>query len=212
MPLRNACFVSYRHGQFDLMKQFAADLYDALSSELEPMMGHNCVFMDRNRLQGGAFYNRELAVSLYESATMLQIFTPTYFHREHTYCAREFLAMQRLEAERLRLLECAGGQPRKGLIIPVILRGQSFLPEAIRSERQWHSFENFLLGGRRLSHHPRFAPAIREIAGYICGRFHELIRLPEDTFRPEEFVLPTDHEVGSFLDSLEPYRMAFPGR
>src|SRR5215475_6616902 len=107
MPLRNACFISYRHGQYELMRQFTADLCAALRSELEPML-HGCgVYVD-DRLMGGDLYSVALARNLYESATMVMVYTPTYFDAEHPYCAREYTAMIALEQERLSRLRVIG--------------------------------------------------------------------------------------------------------
>ena len=54
------------------------------------------IYRDVRRLQGGDFYNRELARSLYESVCMIMIYTPTYFSAEQLYCTREFAAMATL--------------------------------------------------------------------------------------------------------------------
>jgi len=212
MPLRNAAFISYRHGQYGLMRQFVEDLYAALCNELEPMLGQNVVYLDKGRLRGGDFYNQELARNLYESATMILIYTPTYFEEAQPYCTCEFLAMENIEKERLRLLGLEISR-RHGLIIPIVLRGTAYLPETIRSRRQYHNFENFHLGERRMSHHPRFAPLIREIAAYVYDRFYELRNLPEEVFaHADEFCMPSVNEAAEFLNTVNPYRPPFPGR
>jgi hypothetical protein len=212
MPLCNACFISYRHGQYDLMKEFIVDFCAALSAELEPMLGGNAVYLDQDRLRGGDFYNEALAKNLYESATMVMVYTPTYFHQEHIYCAREYRAMEVLERQRLDRLGVSVDR-NHGLIIPVVLRGAKHLPEEIKTLRQYYDFQNFQLGGRRLSRHSRFAPAIREIAGYICDRYQELLSLPEEVFAGcDQFCLPTEAEIRPFLDIASGFRIPFPGR
>ena len=210
MPLRNACFISYRHGQYDLVKEFTTEFYAALLNEIEPMLNSTAVFMDQDRLRGGYFYNEALSRNLYESATMVMLYTPAYFNVEHTYCTREYRAMEALEHERLARLGQSADKSH-GLIIPVVLRGAKHLPEEIRRTRQFYDFESFQLGGRRLSRHPKFAPAIREIAGYICDRFDELRKLPDDVFSTwEEFCLPQDDEIKPFLDVAATFRLPFP--
>lgn len=210
MPLKNACFVSYRHGQYELMKEFVTDFCAALCCELEPMLQSGGVFLDHERLRGGDFYNQTLAGNLYESATMVMVYTPTYFDAEYTYCAREYSAMVSLERERLSRLRGIGSGDH-GLILPVILRGSRNLPEEIKGGRQYYNFENFQLGGRRLSYHPRFAPVIREIAAYISERYAELLRLPEDTFQSRDrFRLPSETEIAPFLNAISRFRMPFP--
>jgi len=210
MPLRNACFISYRHGQYELMKEFITDFCDALSGELEPMLRHGGVYLDHHRLRGGDFYNQALARNLFESATMVMVYTPTYFDSEHTYCAREYAAMAALEERRIALLQGAGKTPH-GLIIPIILRGARYLPEEIKLHRQYHDFEGFQLGSRRLSRHPRFAPVVRDIAGYICERFQELEDLPSDTFEGgDTFQLPEESAILALLGAAGCFRLPFP--
>ena len=210
MPLRNACFVSYRHGQYELMQEFTSDLCSALRSELEPMLNVGGVYLDNDRLKAGDFYNQALARNLYESATMVMVYTPTYFDSQHTYCTREYKAMVELERDRLTRLRLSG-LGNHGLIIPIVLRGERFLPDEIKAARRYHNFESFQLGGRRLNRHPRFAPVIREIATYICDRYQELQELPEEIFQTyEQFRLPDEAEIGPFLSTAAGFKMPFP--
>lgn len=210
MPLNNACFISYRHGQYELMKEFIIDFCAALRSELEPMLHRGGIYLDHDRLKGGDFYNRELARNLFESATMIMVYTPTYFDTEHPYCAREYWAMLALERDRLRNLSL-NGCPDHGLIIPIVLRGSRYLPDEIKGRRQYHNFEGFQLGGRRLSRHPRFAPVIREIAAYICDRYQEMQSLPAETFQyGEHFRLPEASEITPFLRTTADFVPSFP--
>jgi hypothetical protein len=210
MPLKNACFISYRHGQYELMKEFTTDFCAALRSELEPILHCSGVYLDHERNKGGDFYNHTLARSLYESATMVMVYTPTYFDAEHTYCAREYTAMVTLERDRLSRLRGIG-RGNHGLIIPIVLRGSSHLPDDIRGWRHYYNFEGFQLGSRRLSRHPRFAPVIREIAGYICERYQELMELPEEIFQyGEQFSLPDEAAIAPFLNSTAGFKQPFP--
>jgi hypothetical protein len=210
MPLKNACFISYRHGQYELMKEFTNDFCAALRSELEPILHRSGVYLDDERLMGGEFYNQSLARNLYESATMVMVYTPTYFDAEHTYCTREYTAMVTLEQERLTHLRSIG-QGNHGLIIPIVLRGSRYLPDEIKGWRHYYNFEGFQLGSRRLSRHPRFAPVIREIAAYICERYQELSELPDETFQgSEHFRLPDETEISAFLTTTVGFKPPFP--
>jgi hypothetical protein len=56
--------------------------YTALCAELEPMLGANMVYLDQTRLSGGDLYANALANDLFESATMVVVYTPTYFHED----------------------------------------------------------------------------------------------------------------------------------
>src|SRR4051794_30268202 len=107
MKFRYSCFISYRHGQRKLAERIVQDLYDALSSELELLMNEQ-IYLDRERLKGGNFYNEALATALCQSACMITIFTPTYFDCNHPFCAREYKAMERLEQSRLSAIGPSG--------------------------------------------------------------------------------------------------------
>ena len=96
MSFKHSCFISYRHGHGELTERILTDLSTALSNELG-LLRNEGVFVDRERLQGGMFYNEALARALCESACMVMIFTPTYFDTAHTFCAREYKAMEELE-------------------------------------------------------------------------------------------------------------------
>ena len=111
MPLKYSCFISYRSRSVEL----ARDFQESLDRELRHWTTLP-IYRDEVRLDGGDFYNRELALALCQSACMVMIYTPTYFDLESTYCAREYRAMEILESTRLELL----GQERNyqhGLII-----------------------------------------------------------------------------------------------
>jgi len=191
----------------------SGEFYTALCAELEPMLGPNAVYLDQNRLSGGDLYTDALADALFASATMVVVYTPTYFHWEHTYCAREYAAMEQLERQRLARLGITADRSH-GLIVPVVLRGGKYLPEAIRGWRQCYDFERFQLGGRRLSHHPKFAPTIRTIAAYISDRYCELCTLPPDDemfMGRGNFRFPDESQVRDLLNAAAGFRMPFPG-
>jgi hypothetical protein len=101
MPFKHACFISYRrHEQSELSERFIADLCSAVRNELAVLLDED-LYIDRERLRGGAFFNPALADALCKSVCMIVVYTPTYFSREHLYCAREYLAMEKLEKTRL---------------------------------------------------------------------------------------------------------------
>ena len=65
---------------------------------------------------------------------MVMIYTPTYFDKDRTYCAREYKAMENLETQRLEML----GYQRNfqhGLIIPVVYRGVDIFPAYVSGIR-----------------------------------------------------------------------------
>ena len=211
MPFKYSCFISYRHGQSKLAERIIDDLSTALWNELE-LLTNKKIYVDKLRLKGGDFYNDELARALCESACMIMVFTPTYFDRGNPYCAREFKAMEALEALRLSALEDLGGK-KIGFIIPIIFRGEDFLPSEIRDKRQYYNFGEFLLSDVEISKHPRYAKTIQEIAKTVFEIDQVVDALPQDPCKGcDTFSLPPPEEVLSWLSKLKPVSLAFPGR
>ncbi len=204
-----------------MMQQIINDLHDALSSEIEIWMDKE-VYLDRERLQGGDFYNEALATAICESLCMILVFTPKYFSREHTYCAREYKAMEELESRRLKSwgklwsLDTKKNKQHEliiphGLIIPIVVRGEDHLPHEIKKRRQYYNFEDFLLGAESINSRSDFARQIRNIAKYIADMYRTLETLSEDPCQGcESFVLPTEDEINLWIDEVQGPRPPFP--
>jgi TIR domain len=205
MPFRHACFISYRHGQYDLMKRFVEDFYAALASELEAVADLP-LYRDLLRLQGGDFYNEELARSLCESVCMIVVYTPTYFNASHRYCTREYAAMKALENSRLAKIQAEG---HHGLIIPVVLRGFDQLPAEIKERRHVYNFDRFLLSDQALAKNPSYNADIKKMAEYIAARCRDLEELQPDC---GQFELPSDQAVEQLVHELSGRVPPFPGR
>ena len=216
MPFEHACFVSYRHHeQSQLAERFIIDLFEALRNEVSLMVNED-VYLDRDRMQGGTFFNPALAGALCKSICMIVVYTPTYFSRTYPYCAREYHAMETLERRRLQRLQ--GQQAREsGFIIPIVLRGVESLPPSIRAERHYYSFERFSLTSRAIARNPQFERYVREIAGVIHTRRQALAPYADElTSDCQNFVFPTEAEVLFWLDTIVPLvppvgRFPFPG-
>lgn len=112
MALKYSCFISYRHAEGELHRRIIRDLFEALSEELELHVGEK-IFLDEERLRGGFLYNEVIAEALCMSACMVLVYTPTYFDLEHSYCAREFRAMEALEEYRLNKIRNPGIHNRR---------------------------------------------------------------------------------------------------
>ncbi len=124
------CFVSYPRGQNNEMVPLVEDFVAGLEKEIKLQIRKD-VWIDYKFLKGGTRLDQEIGPTICKSACMLLIYTPLYFDTEHTYCARELTAMQQLEEKRLSLLRDKG----KGLIIPVIIRGEKRFPKALSENR-----------------------------------------------------------------------------
>ena len=211
MPFKYSCFISYRHGQKELVEKFVKDLEQALSNEVLPLTGME-VFVDWQRLQGGDFFNNNLAKALCESVCLIVVFTPTYFSDTHSYCAREYKGMEMLETQRLNLLG-ASADKEHGLIVPIVLRSEENLPSEVRERRQYHDFTKFQLWQRSLARSKQYASKIESIARYIHQRYQALSALPNDPCVDcETFILPTETEIKEWLTGMKAARTPFPGR
>jgi hypothetical protein len=212
MPFEYACFVSYRHpdAQGDLAERFIDDLSGALQSELGAWMNER-IYVDRNRMRVGTLFNPALANALCKSVCMLVVYTPHYFDAEHPYCAREYRAMEKLEEARLARLP---QQERYGgLIIPIILRGEKYLPSTIRDQRQYYSFERFSLYSRRIAYNPQLEPQLRKIAELIHSYKNMLSPWSDEfTCNCHSFIFPTEEEVMPWLQTTISSTTGFPFR
>ena len=118
--------------------------------------------------------------------------------------------MVKLEEARLRLLG-NGPDSTHGLIIPVIFRGKSSLPpQEIRDIRHCYDFADFLLTGRKLHKHSKYAAALKAMAEYISERHRAISALVNEDCT--EFRLPPDEEIMPWLRRVVPGPVPLPGR
>lgn len=202
--MRHACFISYRHSNQRLGIEFIQQFKAALAGELEQLLDAD-IYIDEDGLSPGVIFKKELAEELCQSACMIMIYTPRYFHREHTYCTREYAAMIEIEKSRLQKLST----PNKGLIIPVVFRNFEDLPGDIKDSRLCADFTTFSLAGRKMQRHPEFSTEIRRLAAYIHKRFRELEAYPTDDCT--EFAFPGDDVIEELLKEYSPEPQLFPG-
>jgi len=207
MPIKYSCFISYRSLSVDV----ARDLHVSLDSELR-LWTHLPIYRDETRLHGGDFFNRELALALCESACMVMIYTPTYFDRDKTYCAREYKAMEILETKRLEQL----GYERNyqhGLIIPIVYRGIDFFPAYVSGVRNYYKFDTFHICSKAYLRNNQYQDSIKAIAKYILERCNELNALDVDPCEIcGSFEIPPAEEIHGWLSPLLPPKPIFPGR
>lgn len=209
MPgFKYASFISYRHGQSQIKRTFIERFERALVNELD-LLRDEGVFVDKDRLDGGDFYNVALTRAIYESATLIVIYQPNYFDPLHPYCAREYRGMCALEDKRLGFLP-GEKEKRHGLIIPVALRGFEDIPAELRSCRQCENFSKFMLMDEELPKHPDYAPRIRKIAEYIDARCRELKDAAVPFEDVDTFQLPDEEETRQWISGLNLSRVRFP--
>lgn len=216
MAFEYCCFISYSHNPGDLPDRFIKDLYNTLTSEIGALTrGINSCCVDWDRLRGGDYYNMRLSKALCKSACMIMVYTPTYFDKKHTYCAREFKAMESIELKRLRLLGDLSED--HGLIIPVVYRGDKYVTNYIKEKRHYYNFSGYIPGKNgenSLLTHSTYGPQIKEIAEYVFERYSLLDELWDMSIRCSDFSLPSERDAQSWLNRvcIAATKMPFPGR
>jgi hypothetical protein len=212
MPLEHCCFISYRHHEDnELSQRFIQELCIALHNELS-VRSELDIFVDRAGMRGGNFVDPKLARALCTSACMLVIYTPTYFSKNHTYCAREYRAMESLEQLRLERLAHPVGKEH-GLIIPVVFRGADSLPAEISAKRHYYTFERFSLASRSLVKSPQFQPNIANLVQDIHLRMQMMGPMSDElTCDCDKFAFPSEDEVKIWLDKIITPVLPFPLR
>jgi hypothetical protein len=207
LAIKNACFISYSHGQSDLIKNFIEQLKKAIENELANYISEP-VFLDTNRLKPGFNYNVSLSRAICESVCMIVVYTPRYDQSD--YCIREFCAMENIERERItRLGEMYNNEYR--MIIPIILRGLKSLPDKISEIEYRNDFTQYALWSTEISKSPDFEPIVREIVQVIYDIYGMLQKDPDlfEHHNCNNFTIPSLEEVQSSWIKKRP---SFPGR
>lgn len=166
MAFKYACFISYCHGQHELIKGFIDQLRGALKGELETLLDEE-VFIDEERLKPGYEYNEALARAICESVCMIVVYSPRYIR--HAYCIREYEAMKRLEDRRRALLGPAAHG--RGFIIPIIFRGDAEILARVKAHNHYSDFSRFTLATPDISRNPEYVEEIRKIADVIYEQY-----------------------------------------
>ncbi|HEX8336438.1 MAG TPA: toll/interleukin-1 receptor domain-containing protein [Pyrinomonadaceae bacterium] len=205
------CFISYPHGQDDVLVPFVKDFVEGLSKEVKSQ-SRTPIWIDYQYLKGGSRIGAKIGPSICKSACMIVFYTPLYFDAEHTYCARELRAMEKLEAARLAHLK----DKSDGLIITVILRGAKKFPKALE-DRKFYRFDDIDLNDPVDKIQFRYKSNIREIAEYILERYDSLVEVAGDIKQDcDAFCLPSEEEARDYVAKLlgrkeAPTADPFPG-
>lgn len=197
MAIRNSCFLSFRGGRGNLAAGILDLFAKALENELELQVDAG-LYRYTEKMVAGDFIDPNIADELVASACMVVLFTGKYFSKTHTYCTREYLAMSRLEENRLKALQ--NDDPAKhGLIIPVILRNPERFPNLLK-QRFWFDFTEFAEDDNGIAKPKRFFSDIRKIAAYIASRCYELDGVVSDD---EKLDWPDEQATNKFLGELQ---------
>jgi len=194
MSYKFSCFISYPHGQKNVLVPFINKFVKGLEDEIF-LQSDKGVFVD-SYLEGGDRLDEEIGPNLCQSACMILFFTPLYFTLDHVYCARELLAMQKLEEQRRNFLPDKG----KGLIIPIILRGEKKFPEALKNTL-YYNFTDIVDPAKMLKIK---SETIRKIAQYILDRCDDLDKISENDIprNCETYCLPDSEEAKKYVEKV----------
>jgi len=212
MAFEFCCFISYPHGQDNVLVPFVNDFVDGLSKEIYAQTRKK-IWIDYKFLKGGDRINEEIGPNICKSACMIALYTPLYFDAEHTYCAREFRAMELLEQERMVYLVEKG----HGLIITVILRGAKRFPKVLESSRKYYKFDDIELNDPVDKIQVRYAQEIKEIAEYIIDRCESLDEVEAEIKHDcDGFCLPSEEEARTYIKTvlkkkIQPTPDPYPG-
>lgn len=138
----NHCFISYPRARYGRgSSECAAKVKQAIAEELE-QAGETApeIFIDTTSIPPGAEWPRHLRDNLSQSVSMIAIISDLYFTSEHSWCGREWAAMEALGRSR---------HPDTSVkpIIPVLYR-ETTLPENV-GRIQCVDLSRVMLSGRR---------------------------------------------------------------
>lgn len=216
-----ACFISYRHGQGQLMPAFIEQLTIALENQLGVRGLKLKVFVDKKRLKPSYFFDPDLANAICRSVCMIVVYNNGYFDKFNSFCAKEFLAMTELENQRLGP---EGPSRKKNLIIPIIIRRPEKIPDEI-NRRHPIDFTDFFIDPekqiklfdlqKKLSGRSTLELAypqqMEQIAELIDDMYHVLTSSDIDwCINCESFDFPETKEVDKLLRKTATYTPVFP--
>lgn len=201
MPFNRSCFISYRPISSEPYRAAVEDFYNELEGEVLFWVAPLNSYVDLQRSNSN-FISPTLATTLCNSVCMVVFYTPPYFDLNYTHCAREYKAMEELEAQRMALLGHTD-KMTQGLIIPIVIRGWDSFPAEIKNERLCYNFQDLVLG-KKISRNRKARAEITRIARYIFERYQELRELqPDPCEHCTQYLYPTDARAVDWLTALQ---------
>jgi hypothetical protein len=195
----NACFVSYSRSENQFYTETVKSFLEVLEGQISLFIPKAKIYWDK-RLEYGDIFDPELATQLCHSACMIMLYNPFYFDLECPFCAREYQAMVRLEQMRFDVTPAA--LKNRGLIIPVVIRGEDSLPREIKSLRNYVTFDRDLLQPTDFEKRS-LRKKIREIAEVVYERYETHRRLaPNWITHFDQFQFPSADEIRPWLEQV----------
>lgn len=198
MSFEYSCFISFPHGQKNVLVPIVKNFVEGLENEIYQLTNKE-VWIDQNFLEGGNWLDQTIGPAMCKSACMIIIFTPLYLDKDHVYCARELKAMHELEERRLKLLE----DRSHGLIIPIILSGQKYFPRALSESRIYYNFTDIESNNPRHKIQKKYAKELKKIAAYIYDRCRALERVTGALSHDcNGYCLPSADDAIEFIETV----------
>ncbi len=211
MAFKYSCFISYcnceSEQQNNLLKNFVTQIKDLLSERIGLLLNES-VYIDKERLKPGYRFNEALAEAICRSVCMVVVYVPRY--KRSSYCLREYMAMEILQERRFDLIG-KNEQHEKGLIIPIILRGEKKLPGKIKNKIQFCDFSNFLIADENMGGNVKFLEKIEEIARYIEEIYEYFEKYDVDFCgNCDSFKLPSEDDLKPWHETDEKLQKKLP--
>jgi hypothetical protein len=205
MSFTNACFISYRHA--GAASEIVRRLCLTLAEQLALLSANYPVYVDTKRLRPGDYLDDELAEQLCRSTCMVLLFTPEYFDLEYPYCAREYAGMRRIEDARRDAMPIA--LRNKGLVIPVVVRGEKHVPDELKP-RLCASLDDVLLIASDVRK-KAVVKRVRDVAEAVFERVTAMRQAGASLTRDcGQFRFPTMQEIDPWLRTVAPPPLSSP--
>lgn len=118
MAFKSACFISYPHNAGKSVDRFVTRLKDELQDRIAQFVTDPIV--TDHDFPTGADFHAKIAKSICESACLIVVYMPVY--QRKPFCVQEYIAMERLQANRYNKLQL-GAADQIGMILPIVYAG-----------------------------------------------------------------------------------------
>lgn len=205
MPFEYACFISYARGKQKLMNRLTEKIIESLEDFLDFYFDKE-VYIDREQLKPGCYFDEELGEAICKSICMIVIYSPKY--ASHEYCLREYTAMEKVQAQRIKLLD-GKKRKKKGMIIPVIISGKiEELPEKIKDNVHICDLRGYTINSdREIKFDEECMNRIKSVAEVINDVNKSFKGIDPLCLKCASFKVPSVEEIKPWIDDSEKSEM-----
>jgi hypothetical protein len=181
MPINHSCFISFTTGTGKALQEFIDLLQAQLLDGLKAYVREPAWRFDENE-RIGAEWQRVLPLRLCQTVCMVAFYVPSY--ESSGPCIREYVAMEDIEAARLKAL---GDEldPEFRMIIPVILKKRkgTIIPSWMQSSKLCLDITEYKTPDQPLVkalEHPKCVARLEEIAESVYEVWRAMTQHPDD--------------------------------